>query len=583
MDVVLRDISGLSYNYPDSSLRMLHRMANITAKNDESYGQLYKIYRLSGRILLGWSRNDSALVHFLKAAKYAQLVGDANMLVEVDGDMLGYHTEVSDFAHAHDYSLHLRKQVDHISDSVVRMYVLGRIGEYFMMRDYIEDDSIAIDSAIPYFQQALEIAHQIDNKDFIVNFSQGIAICYEQDEMLDEAEIYYRKAHEFLLELQDSMDIGNNLTNIGNLEEQRGNYEAALELYHQAFSYYATNKSRIPQTMHYAISDAYAGIGEFEKALTHFKRATKISDSLFYDDQDRIIEELMMKYETEKLEMEVEDKKVRLQNEQVKSRIRKVTIISLIIILAFILVIIFFLVRSHRLRETIYQKEVEIKSQEVNKLLKDQELKSYAAMLEGQDKERQRIGNDLHDRIGGLLSTVKVYFQTLEDKINRLEETTVNQYNKAGELLNNAVNEVRQISHDLSSGVLKNFGLAVALNDLKQTIELTGELEVNLYFSGEKHALDARVEMEIYHIIQEMFSNVLKHADAKKVDLQFNYQKHQLNIIFEDDGKGFDETTQKEGIGLQNIRARVSKLNGELNIDSLANRGSIFIIDIPLS
>jgi two-component system NarL family sensor kinase len=194
-------------------------------------------------------------------------------------------------------------------------------------------------------------------------------------------------------------------------------------------------------------------------------------------ERDKVINELMVKYETDKLEHEVEEKKIKLQNEQVKSRIRKITIISLIVAIVFILLIIIFLIRASRLRETIYQKEVELKSQEINKLLKDQELKSYAAMLEGQDKERQRIGDDLHDRIGGILSTVKVYFQTIEEKINRLEENTVQQYNKAGELLSSAVNEVRQISHDLSSGVLKNFGLAVALTDLKQTIELTGELK----------------------------------------------------------------------------------------------------------
>jgi NarL family two-component system sensor histidine kinase LiaS len=75
----------------------------------------------------------------------------------------------------------------------------------------------------------------------------------------------------------------------------------------------------------------------------------------------------------------------------------------------------------------------------------------------------------------------------------------------------------------------------------------------------------------------------LKHAQASQVDIQFNYQQSQLNIIFEDNGKGFDSGKQVSGIGLRNIEARVKKLQGELQIDTALNRGSIFIIDIPLS
>lgn len=146
-----------------------------------------------------------------------------------------------------------------------------------------------------------------------------------------------------------------------------------------------------------------------------------------------------------------------------------------------------------------------------------------------------------------------------------------------------AVNEVRDISHNLSNGILKNFGLKAALFDMKNTIELSEKLKVELTFSGKVESLDLSVELEIYQMIQELFSNVLKHSKAKTVDLQLNYFDNSLNIIFEDDGIGFDSKKGSKGLGLLNIEARVKNLNGNLNIDSLKGRGSIFIIDIPIT
>jgi signal transduction histidine kinase len=214
-------------------------------------------------------------------------------------------------------------------------------------------------------------------------------------------------------------------------------------------------------------------------------------------------------------------------------------------------------------------------------LLKEQELKSYSAMLEGQDKERQRIASDLHDRLGGILSTVKAYFQTIDEKIKSLEEKTVVQYEKAAELLNTAVEEVRNISHDLHSGVLKNFGLCAAVSDLKNTIELTGQLKIDLFVSGKKRKLDTNKEIEIYRLVQELFSNTMKHARANKVTLQFTFAENNINVIFEDDGIGFDPRKVTKGIGLKNIEARISKLNGDYSIDSAPGRGTIIILDIP--
>jgi signal transduction histidine kinase len=310
--------------------------------------------------------------------------------------------------------------------------------------------------------------------------------------------------------------------------------------------------------------------------------ATDIYDSTFTIEKQETINKLLVKFETEKKENEIILKNKKLALEKAKSSRRNIIIYSLAVFIVLVIIIGVFVLQNIRNKNKLISKEVELKNQEINKILKDQEIKSYAALLEGQEKERQRIAADLHDRLGGLLSTIKSYFSVIEDKISELEEKTVKQHKTASGLLNTAVEEVRNISHNLHSGVLKNFGLLLALEDLKNTLELSGSLNIDLNIDGKKQDISTPQEIEIYRIIQELFSNTMKHAKAEQVTLQIVFEEKQIIIIFEDDGLGFDVGTITKGIGLKNIEARTKKLHGNLNIDSRIGRGTIVIIEIPI-
>lgn len=571
----------IGYINPDSAYSILDELI-IEAKDSRNKKNEAKYLSTKGRILVNNNCYQEGLEELMKALKISGQANDYSSSFKVELDLLFYYVKIENFDESQKYYKKLINKVSNIDDQKLQALAYITFGNYFSDLSYATEQYNFIDSAILNFNKSLKLSEI--NKDYNLTSANEISlgICYYDKKEYQNAIYHYKEALKISSEIKDSIAIADIISNIGSVYFDMGEYDNAIENYKKAKEIYKSIKPLgVPVNIYFNLSEAYANNNEFENAYNYHVQGTNIYDSLFFLEKEKIINDLLVKYESEKLEKEVQEKKMKLEDEKNKNKNRKVTIIALIILIAFILVIIFFLIRSNKLKETIFQKEVEIKSQEINKILKDQELKSYASMLEGQDQERQRIGNDLHDRIGGLLSTVKVYFQTLEEKIGRLEENTIAQYNKADELLNDAVNEVRQISHNLSSGVLKNFGLAVALNDLKQTIELTGELKVNLYFSGDKEPLETSIELEIYKIIQELFSNVIRHSRAKKVEIQFNYYANNINIIFEDDGKGFDSSLKMKGLGLMNIEARVAKLNGELNIDSVIGRGSIFIIDIP--
>jgi signal transduction histidine kinase len=429
----------------------------------------------------------------------------------------------------------------------------------------------------------LAIAKENNYHDLKISNYINLGICFYENEDYDQSIKYYLLAESLSKAMQDSLGIAVIANNIGSVYFDKGNYNKSIEYYNKARQIFLNLKNTEGnyRTL-YLLSDANVRLKDYKSAYYNFMNATDIYDSTFTIEKQETINKLLVKFETEKKENEIILKNKKLALEKAKSSRRNIIIYSLAVFIVLVIIIGVFVLQNIRNKNKLISKEVELKNQEINKILKDQEIKSYAALLEGQEKERQRIAADLHDRLGGLLSTIKSYFSVIEDKISELEEKTVKQHKTASGLLNTAVEEVRNISHNLHSGVLKNFGLLLALEDLKNTLELSGSLNIDLNIDGKKQDISTPQEIEIYRIIQELFSNTMKHAKAEQVTLQIVFEEKQIIIIFEDDGLGFDVGTITKGIGLKNIEARTKKLHGNLNIDSRIGRGTIVIIEIPI-
>jgi signal transduction histidine kinase len=116
------------------------------------------------------------------------------------------------------------------------------------------------------------------------------------------------------------------------------------------------------------------------------------------------------------------------------------------------------------------------------------------------------------------------------------------------------------------------------------TIVSASELEVGLYPHPETeiNSIDEKYQMEIYKIIKELMTNTLKHAEATNVDIHLSIIEHELSLLFEDNGIGFDQSISQEGIGFENIKNRVNELSGTVHIDSVPKRGTVISIEIPI-
>ena len=199
------------------------------------------------------------------------------------------------------------------------------------------------------------------------------------------------------------------------------------------------------------------------------------------------------------------------------------------------------------------------------------------SMLEGQEIERERIAKDLHDSLGGLLSTIKLQFDSVKTKVEPVTE--LSEYKSANKMLDTAVAEVRSISQNLQPGALVKLGLIAALKDLFNRFDDEHYPDIDFQYYNLPEKIDTMVSLSIYRIIQELLHNTIKHAKANEILIQLNKEDDELVIQYEDDGKGFDIVNlQRKGMGLENIKSRVNYLKGEISFDAKEGEGTSVLI-----
>lgn len=209
--------------------------------------------------------------------------------------------------------------------------------------------------------------------------------------------------------------------------------------------------------------------------------------------------------------------------------------------------------------------------------ISQQRKEQTAAIVITQENERKRIARDLHDSFGQLLSALKINLQLIPDKQNKFALKSV-------ELAEASLIEMKNIAFNLMPATLENKGLVYALDELVDRTRQTKIFSINFYPSNiEQMKINKDQQYNIYRIIQEALTNIIKYSKASEVNLHLVNFENTLTITIEDNGVGFDYERQiNSGRGLQNMQARTEWLDGTFNIDSGQSIGTTIIVAIPL-
>ena len=207
-----------------------------------------------------------------------------------------------------------------------------------------------------------------------------------------------------------------------------------------------------------------------------------------------------------------------------------------------------------------------------------------AATFRGQEEERKRLAEDMHDGIGTMLSITKMSLNQLERKLGG-EVQVGFEFQKTRSMIDETMTNVRRISRNLVPTTLERFGLLAALEELIDRAN-DGELEVQLVYPESAVQIPPALELMLYRIAQELVNNAIKHARARHITVQLLCIDNEIRLSVVDDGVGFDFDAIMEnrqgGLGLRTIESRLNVVNGHVTFDVAPGRGSQIHVQVHL-
>ena len=193
---------------------------------------------------------------------------------------------------------------------------------------------------------------------------------------------------------------------------------------------------------------------------------------------------------------------------------------------------------------------------------------SIDAFIEGEEKEKARIGRELHDGIAQEIVGVKLAM------INNADPKMIDELNRISL-------DIRNISHELMPQTLKEYGLKLAIEDICQKILAPSGIQFEIHSTLPEERLPNKIEITFYRIFQELAHNIIKHSHATEVLVQLRKMNNHILLLVEDNGKGMTDE-KKNGIGISNLKSRVQLLDGNLQYDSSEKEGTTAIVRVPI-
>jgi len=213
------------------------------------------------------------------------------------------------------------------------------------------------------------------------------------------------------------------------------------------------------------------------------------------------------------------------------------------------------------------------------------ERKILRAVISAEERERERIAKEIHDDLGPLMSTIKLYVNELESE--DLENHERNEFiSRTNEILDEAINSTRAIANNLTPRVINDFGLIKAVESFCKKVNLSQKVNI-IYEATVSERFDQTIELVLYRVITELLNNSIKHAQAAKIEIYIEKFDNILQLTYMDDGIGFDLDTvlNKEdgGMGLKNIISRLQSINGSYKIHSKKEAGTLVVVEVKLA
>ena len=219
----------------------------------------------------------------------------------------------------------------------------------------------------------------------------------------------------------------------------------------------------------------------------------------------------------------------------------------------------------------LHQRKVIRFNEQLKRLEDEKQQILLNASIKFQEEERNRIAADLHDDVGPLLATARLYLN--ENLVHQDQASQLQSIMSAKQIIDDAIQLIRNISHSMMPPTLKNFGLESAISDMFQKLNGSGTMNASVRFHDYKTRLKLEQELHIFRVVQELINNIIKHSNAGFIHLTQNANASHTYIRLHHDGRGIVQTEFERlnqvanGLGLKNIASRIKVLNGNIHFE----------------
>lgn len=437
-------------------------------------------------------------------------------------------------------------------------------------------DKKEYDKGIYYYKKSLRISQKIHDTEQILLTNLNIAWAYFDINKYDEGFPYLKYLNTYQsIHGDESTIVAVNMLN-GMYYNNKNDHKKASNYFTLAIKHgnLGNEKSDLSFS-HLEYSNYLNKIGDYKKAYQNLRLYNKITDELKLEEKLKKaniigvnLEVDQYKREIDKFETKYKIKQNKLIEEQ--SRNKKIVIF---VFLLFISAIVFFyyFVQNLRLKEKNKLNDLQSKIQE----------NIINASIDGQELERKKIASFLHDNISSLLSSAGIHLKVFAST-NLLQPEEII---KTKTILEEAHNQIRNLSHELMPSLLVRFGLLYGLDDL---CEKNSNSNIKIEFNSLvpiKKRYNEEFEMKLYFIVTELLNNIIKHSQATKAKIALEENNNNLLIVVTDNGNGFiyNEFELKEGFGINQIKARMNNMKGDFVINSILNIGTTITLKTPIS
>ena len=601
------------YSQPEYALPFVQQALELSRKIEYTVGEIDGLNRI-GVYYDVTGKYDSAIYFYEQSLQLAYAVDNKKKIAGGLNNIGLAYWHIGDYQRSLEHYLRSLPYFKAADD-------LHGLGSAYNNIGLIYKDWRNHEKSLEFQLKAMEIRQKIDDKGGLGASLTNIGLLYDQLGDLEKAKQFLRQSMQLKEEINDVYGLSLSANGLGSVYMKEGEYPQALEYFEQSISYSrkvndihaqiiswlnifdihraagqtekalqaintalalsGENKSlKLKYRIYESLARIYYEKGDFKKAFDYYNSYSVIKDSVLNEQQIKQINDLQTNYEIEKgkdeialltRQRKIQDLQIEKQQLLIGRRNSLISAIVVIFLLVLAVIYLFYQRKEHKQKVILHEER-----------LKQQQMRSRAVM-EAEERERRRIGTELHDGLGHLLSIIKLNLSAYNEKKDVTDSLRETYVSNATVVVDDVFREVRNISHNMMSDAVMTQGLTSAVKNYLDKINVTQKLKVNFESIGTTAQLDPVAQNVLFRVVQEAINNTIKHADATEIFVQIVADQKDLTIMIEDNGKGFDMAKMNgSGIGLKNIYSRIEGLNGTAFIDASVGRGTIVNIEVPL-